>query len=315
LPSYYHGHGGFLIAAAIDKYVYVAVTRPLAPGIHLNYPETEHAETIDQVAHRITREALKLYGDERPTIEITTFADVPAGTGLGSSGSFTTALLLALHADRRAGIDPRELAEQACHIEMDVLGEPIGKQDQYIAAYGGLTSFAFAMDGSVSVERFAVDEETRSGLENSLLLFFTGLSRQASSILKDQVRLLKSGDKAIFERFHFEKENALRSQEALRRGDLGGYGRLLGEHWDHKRKRLAGISNPKLDRWYDIGLENGALGGKLMGAGGGGFLMFLAEDEVRLRNAMRDEGLVELPFRFADAGTALIAQQAIEAGH
>ncbi len=308
LPSYYQDHEGFLVAAAIDKYVYVTVIQPFTPGIFLKYSEIEHVETIDEVRHRIIREALRLFDFGKPQIEITTLADIPAGTGLGSSGSFTTALLRALHAYRRTIIHPRELAEQACHIEMDLLGEPIGKQDQYIAAFGGLTCFTFGKDGRVAAAPLAIDEETRLALEDNLLLFFTGYSRSASNILKDQDTRSKSQDQAMIDNLHYVKELGLRSKAALEKGDLATFGRLLHEHWENKRKRSGGMSNPKIDHWYDLGMKNGALGGKLIGAGGGGFLMFCAEDRTRLRHVMHEEGLVEVRFRFDSDGTRVVAQ-------
>src|ERR1700681_4872106 len=186
LASYYREHEGFLVAGAIDKYVYVTVIKPFTPGIFLKYSSIEHVERVDQVEHRIIREALSEFERGTPQIEITTLADIPAGTGLGSSGSFTTQILRALHAHAKDIIHPRELAEQACHIEIDLLGEPIGKQDQFIAAFGGITCFTFRRDGSVDAVPLAIDEETRYALEDNLLLFFTGYSRSASQILKDQ---------------------------------------------------------------------------------------------------------------------------------
>jgi D-glycero-alpha-D-manno-heptose-7-phosphate kinase len=307
LASYYREHEGFLIAAAIDKYVYVTVIKPFTPGIYLKYSEIEHVETVDAVRHRIIREALRQFDFGKPQIEITTLADIPAGTGLGSSGSFTTALLRALHAHGRTLVHPRELAEQACHIEIDLLGEPIGKQDQYIATFGGLTSFTFRKDGSVDAAPLAVNEETRFALEDSLLLFFTGFSRSASSILKDQDTRSRSHDQAMVDSLHYVKDLGKRSQAALEKGDIGGFGRLMHEHWLSKRKRSGGMSNPQIDHWYDVGMNNGAVGGKLIGAGGGGFLMFCVEDKTRLRHAMRGEGLVEVRFRFDNDGTRVLA--------
>ena len=308
LPSYYRDHGGFLIAAAIDKFVYVTVIRPFAPGIYLKYSKIEHVPTVDKIQHPIVREALKQFDLGAPQIEITTLADIPAGTGLGSSGSFTTALLRALHAHVKGIVHPRELAEQACHIEIDLLGEPIGKQDQYIAAFGGITCFSFGHDGIVKAVPLMIDEERRGTLEDNLLLFFTGYSRSASEILKDQDQRTKSNDAAMIDNLHYVKDLGLRSQAALEAGDLAGFGRLMHEHWEHKRKRTGGMSNAKIDAWYDLALENGAVGGKLIGAGGGGFLMFYAEDKTRLRHAMRQAGLTEVRFHFDFEGTKIVAQ-------
>jgi D-glycero-alpha-D-manno-heptose-7-phosphate kinase len=308
LPSYYSKHEGFLIAAALDRYVYVTVIKPFAPGIYLKYSKIEHVETIDEVQHPIVREALKQFDFDEPQIEITTLADIPAGTGLGSSGSFTTALLRALHAQARTIVHPRELAEQACHIEIDRLGEPIGKQDQYIAAFGGVTCLTFRTDGSVEAVPLGIDDETRLALEDNLLLFFTGFSRAAGVILKDQDQRTKDNDSAMIDNLHYVKNLGLRSKAALEAQDLIGFGKLMDEHWQHKRKRSGGMSNPYIDKWYNIGIENGAVGGKLIGAGGGGFLMFYAEDKVRLRRAMRDAGLAEVRFRFDFEGTKIVAQ-------
>ena len=266
----------------------------------------ERVDTVDEVKHGIIREALRMFEPGRPQIEITTFADVPHGTGLGSSGSFTTALLRALHAHRGTIVDRGQLAEQACRIELDLLHEPIGKQDQYIAAFGGLTCFTFAKDGAVSSQPLAVDAATRGRLQESILLFFTGSTRSASGMLRDQVARLDRKDQAMMDNIHFEMENAFQSRIALEMGDLPGFGLLLSEHWNMKRRRSSLISNAKIDRWYEVGLKNGAFGGKLVGAGGGGSLMFCAEDKEGLRGAMYDEGLAELQFSFEDDGTRLI---------
>ena len=306
LRSYYGEHEGFLIAAAIDRYVYVTVIKPFTPGIYLKYSKIEHVDTIDEVQHPIVREALKQFDFGMPQIEITTLADIPAGTGLGSSGSFTTALLRALHAEARSIIHPRELAEQACHIEIDRLGEPVGKQDQYIAAFGGATCFTFHKDGSVEAVPLAIDDEIRYALEDNLLLFFTGFSRSASAILKDQDQRTKGHDSSMIDNLHYVKDLGLRSKTTLEKGDLAGFGRLMHEHWEHKRKRSGGMSNPQIDTWYNLALNNGAIGGKLIGAGGGGFLMFYAEDKVRLRHTMHMAKLPEVRFHFDFEGTKVV---------
>ena len=240
LPSYYRDHEGFLIAAAIDKYVYVTVIRPFTPGIYLKYSKIEHVTEIEDVQHPIVREALKLFDLGPPQIEITTLADIPAGTGLGSSGSFTTALLRALHAHARSFIHPRELAEQACHIEIDRLGEPVGKQDQYIAAFGGISCFSFRRNGAVDAVPLAIDEEMRYALEDNLLLFFTGFSRSASNILKDQDSRTRHNDPAMIDNLHYVKDLGLRSRAALEKGAFDVFGKLMHEHWEHKRKRSGG---------------------------------------------------------------------------
>lgn len=235
-------------------------------------------------------------------------ADIPAGTGLGSSGSFTTALLKALHVHRKNFLTPKELAEQACVIELEKLKEPIGKQDQYIAACGGLTCFNFEKDGSVTVSPLAIPAEAYANLEENLLLFFTGYSRSASAILKDQDDRSKKNDQSMIDNMHYVKDLGLRSKAALEKGDLDAFAALMHEHWEHKRKRSTGMSNPKIDEWYELGRANGALGGKLIGAGGGGFLMFYCADKIRLRHAMRSAGLEEVRFRFDQGGTQVLAQ-------
>src|SRR5579859_4454643 len=306
LPSYYREHEGFLVAAAINKYVYVTLMRPFTEGIYLKYSKLEHVANVDDVEHRIIREALRLQKLRTPQIEITTLADIPAGTGLGSSGSFTTALLKALHAHRRKLIHPQELAELACHIEIDILGEPIGKQDQYIAAYGGLTCFTFHKDDRVTAVPLKVTMDTLFDLEDNILLFFTGFARSASGILTDQNKRTKSSDDEMLSNLHFVKELGYRSKDALEAGDLLKFGELMHEHWEHKKRRSSGMSNSRIDEWYELGLKNGAVGGKLVGAGGGGFLMFYATDRNKLRHAMSKAGLEEVRFGFDFEGTKVV---------
>jgi len=306
LPSYYREHGGFLIAAAIDKYVYVTVMRPFTPGIFLKYSQLEHVELAKDVVHPIIREAIQMLDFKTPQIEITTLADIPAGTGLGSSGSFTTGLLKALYAHRKRLIHPAELAELACHIEIDRLGEPIGKQDQYIAAYGGLSSFSFNTDDSVTAKPLSISMDTLFDLEDNLLLFFTGYSRSAGSILGDQKTRTERNDTQMLENLHYIKELGIRSKNALEAGNPAQFGELMHEHWEHKKRRSTGISNPKIDEWYELGMKNGAMGGKLVGAGGGGFLLFYARDRNQLRHAMARAGLEEIRFRFDFEGTKVV---------
>ena len=306
LPSYYRDHEGFLIAAAINKYVYVTVMRPFTEAIYLKYSELEHVASVEEVKHRIIREALLMQKLRTPQIEITTLADIPAGTGLGSSGSFTTALLKALYAHRRQLIHPQELAELACHIEIDRLGEPIGKQDQYIAAYGGLTCFTFHKDNSVTAVPLKISMDTLFDLEDNILLFFTGYSRSASDILKDQNTRTQSSDDEMLKNLHFVKELGYRSKDALEAGDVVKFGELMHEHWEHKKRRSGGMSNLKIDEWYELGLKNGAVGGKLVGAGGGGFLMFYAVDRNKLRHAMSKAGLEEVRFGYDFEGTKVV---------
>jgi len=306
LPSYYERHGGFLIAAAIDRYVYVTVMRPFAPGIYLKYSELEHVEEVDQVRHPIIREALRMQNLRTPQIEITTLADIPAGTGLGSSGSFTTALIKALYAHRRRLLHSSEVARLACEIEVDRLHEPVGKQDQYIAAYGGITCFDFHPGGGVEARPLAISMDTLFDLEDNLLLFFTGFSRSAGSILKDQKTRSRELDPDMLANLHYVKELGYRSRSALESGNCRVFGELMHEHWEHKKRRSKGISNAKIDEWYELGRTHGAVGGKLVGAGGGGFLMFYAEDRKGLRQSMAHAGLEEVRFRFDFEGTKVL---------
>lgn len=306
VPSYYRLHGGFVISAAIDRYVYVTVNRPFSPGIYLKYSKLEQVHHVDDVQHPIIREAMRLMEFRTPQVEITALADIPAGTGLGSSGSFTTALLKALYTHRRRLLLPSELAELACHIEINRLKEPVGKQDQFSAAFGGFTSFHFRPDERVEATPLQLGTDTLFDLEDNLLLFFTGYSRSAGGILRDQDSRTRQEDPEMIQNLHYVKELGIRSQAALEAGNAPLFGELLHEHWEHKKRRSAGMSNPRIDAWYELARTNGAIGGKLVGAGGGGFLMFYAEDRRRLRQTMAHAGLEEVRFRFDFEGTKVL---------
>ncbi len=308
LASYYSEHSGFLVAAAIDKYVYLTHHKTFQKEIIVKYSKLERVNSVDEIEHPIFREALKLTGVIDPHTELTSMADIPGGTGLGSSGSFTTALLKALHTYNKHPISPAALAEQACDIEINKLGEPIGKQDQYIAAIGGITAFTFHKDGRVEYRPVKLSEETHYNLEDNLLLFFTGYSRSASGILKDQNDRSKNNDSSMLDNLHFTKELGYKSLETLETGNLEEFARLMDVHWQRKKARSSGMSNAHINEWYDYAMQNGALGGKLIGAGGGGFLMFYASDKLKLRKAMREKGLQEVRFRFDFEGTKVIAQ-------
>jgi D-glycero-alpha-D-manno-heptose-7-phosphate kinase len=306
LPSYYEEHTGFLIAAAIDKYVYITLHETFVPDLIVKYSKLERVAEASKLEHPIIREAFAMLGMSGNYLELTSMADIPAGTGLGSSGSFTTSLLKALHAHRKNLVHPAELAEQACEIELGRLKEPIGKQDQYIAAYGGITCFRFLPGGKVEAWPLKISEETRYNLEDNLLLFFTGYSRSASAILKEQDQKSKTADPAMLENLHFIKDLGLQSQKALEAGKLSEFARLMDVHWQRKKQRSGSMSNPQINQWYDLAMSNGAAGGKLIGAGGGGFLMFYATDRARLRHALRQVGLQEVRFRFDFEGTRLV---------
>ena len=306
IPSYYQEHQGFLLAAAIDRYVYVTVMRPFTEGIYLKYSEIEQVKNVSEVKHPIMREVLADLKLRTPQIEITTLADIPSGTGLGSSGSFTTALIKALYAHYRKNIHPQQLAELACQIEIEKLGEPIGKQDQYIAAYGGISEFTFHRDGSVSSAPLNLSVQTVHDLEDNLVLFFTGISRSAGSILKDQVDKSKAKDNGMIDNLHFTKDLGLRSKAALVQGDTNKFGELMHEHWEHKKSRSSGMTSDFIDDAYSQAIRAGAVGGKLVGAGGGGFLMFYADDKEKLRKKMGEMGLEEVRFQFDFEGTKVI---------
>ena len=306
LPSYYERFGGFLIAAAIDKYVYITLHENFTPDLMVKYSRLERVAEAAKVEHPIIREAFAMLSMDGRGLEVSSMADIPAGTGLGSSGSFTVALLKALHSHKKNLVHPAELAAQACEIEIDHLKEPIGKQDQYIAAFGGITCFNFLSDGRVEAWPLKISEETRANLEDNLLLFFTGYSRSASAILKEQDQKSKQSDQAMIDNLHFVKDLGLKSQRALEAGNLGEFARLMDAHWQHKKQRSGGMSNPKINEWYDLAMANGALGGKLIGAGGGGFLIFYAGDKARLRHSLRQAGLKEVRFRFDFEGTKLL---------
>lgn len=309
LPSYYSRDGfggGFLVAAAIDKYVYITLSKRFINSILLKYSKLENCQSIDEIEHPIFREVLKYFNPKDLNLEISSIADIPAGTGLGSSGSFTTSLIKAVSTYNHKVLSPDEIAELACHIEIDKLGEPIGKQDQYIAAYGGITGFQFQSNGKVTAIPLKVSNDTLYDLEDNLLLFFTGYSRSASSILSDQNSKSIENDTSMIKNLDYIKELGIRSKQLLEKGNLTEYGLLMNEHWEYKKQRSHGMSNPQIDSWYDLALRNGAVGGKLVGAGGGGFLMFMAADRTKLRNAMTSVGLEEVRFRFDFEGTKVM---------
>lgn len=306
LPTYYERRGGSLLAAAIDRYVYVAVHPTFLPHWLIRYSQIETVSHPREVRHPIMHEALALLNMPERPLEITTMADIPAGTGLGSSGSFATALLKALLRHQRKVIEAGDLAAMAAHIEIDRLQEPVGKQDQYIAAFGGVTWFEFHPDGGVTATPTSLKEDTLRHLEERLLLFSTGIRRSASSILDEQDKKTRQGDADMLANLDKVKQIGIDSRQALENGDLDAFGEMLHHHWQEKKKRSGQMTNPEIDHWYAEARRAGALGGKLIGAGGGGFLMFLAQDPSPLRAAMSSLGLEELRFRFDYEGTRLL---------
>jgi len=306
LPSYYRKYEGFLISAAINKYVYINLHDTFVDYLIIKYSKMEEVNRIEDIKHPLIRESLKLLGFDAHNLEIASLADIPAGTGLGSSGSFTCSLLKALHAHKNTIITPAELAEQACHIELDILGEPVGKQDQYVSAFGGINCYTFCKDNRVKTEKLNISQETLYNLEDHLLLFFTGYSRSASKVLKEQDDKSKKNDSQMIDNLHFVKELGYKSKIAFEQGDLEEFASLMNLHWEHKKQRSDAMSNNRINTWYEVAMKNGALGGKLIGAGGGGFLMFYSEDTKKLRHAMAHEGLKEVRFRFDFEGSKVV---------
>jgi D-glycero-alpha-D-manno-heptose-7-phosphate kinase len=307
LPSYYRDHTGFLLAGAIDKYLYVMLNPSFGSETLLRYSSTERVSRTEDIQHPILRKVLQFLPLNTP-VEINSISDIPGGTGLGSSGSFTTALLKAIYIFKGIPIATEELARQACMIEIEHLGRSVGKQDPYVAAYGGIMSYKFLPDERVEVVNLNINKGTLKTLEDNLLLFFTGSTRSASDILADQEKRSLAGDAETISNLDFTKELGERSAVALEAGDLPGFVELMNVHWQFKRNRSRQVTNDYIDSLYELGRSNGALGGKLVGAGGGGFLMFYAEAKERLRLAMRQAGLQEVCFKFASEGVKVMLE-------
>ena len=306
LPSYYTKFGGFLVAAAIDKYIFISINKRFFSTIRLSYSETEIVDSVDQVKHRIFREALKLLGIVNQ-VEIVSIADVPSNCGLGSSSAFTVSLLNGLHAYKREFVSLEGLAEEACRLEIDILGEPIGKQDQYMSALGGLCSLTFEKSGRVVIEPLQLPADKLMDLENNLSIFYTGVERRASEILSSQNEKTKADDGAVISTLHQIKDIGLRSRRALELGKLGEFGELMDTHWQVKKRLSQKISNPHFDEIYETARKSGALGGKIMGAGGGGFFMFYSQNRKgSLIEALQRLGLSYTPFRFDYEGAKIL---------
>jgi D-glycero-alpha-D-manno-heptose-7-phosphate kinase len=310
LPSYYSRNGGMVISAAINKYIYIGINRTFSDDYFIKYSELERSKDVAGIRHPIVREALLMH-PVGPALEIVSMADIPAGTGLGSSGSFTVGLLRAIYALKREHVTAGELAEDACKIEIETLGRAVGKQDQYIGAYGGLTCFQFATDGRVTVSPLQISHDTLRDLEERLLLFFTGYSRSAEALLEDQRQRSEKGDAQMIDNLDSVVRVGWLVKKALEGGNTAGFADLMHEHWEVKRQRLrnaGGQQDDVIDRWYQLGRANGARGGKLVGAGGGGFLLFYADDPASLREAMTKEGLNEVRFFFDHDGSSLVVR-------
>ena len=307
LASYYSRFGGFLIYGAIGRYVYIAANARLSRTIRLSYSQTENVDNVEAIENRIFREALRMTGIQ-DSIELVSISDVPANCGLGTSGAFTVSLLNALHAYQREYVPLDELAEEACHLEIERLGEPIGKQDQYAATFGGVTTLTFAQDGTVTVKPVALTADCLLELERRIMLFFTGMTRKSSDILQEQSQKTEQNDDQVCESLHAIKEIGHRTLEAFEAGDLDAFGHMLHEHWMMKKKLSDRVSDAQIDEWYNVARRNGALGGKIVGAGGGGFLLlYCGSDRERLRRALEPFGLQPMPFRFDMEGAKIVA--------
>lgn len=304
LPSFYREHGGFILAVGIDKYMYLNVNTPIVDDkIRVRYTSSELVDTVDQVEHALAREAL-LHCGIRTGVEIVSIADIPAGTGLGSSSCYLVGLLNGLHALMQNQVSPQRLAEEACHIELEILKKPIGKQDQYMAAFGGLTILDIATDGCVRVSQLNMSVDLVEALENNLLLFFTGETRNATVILTQQDHSTLRRDSVVVSSLCEIKDIGLEIRDAISKGNLRRFGELLDIHWQSKKRLSKGVTNPQIDTWYELARQHGAIGGKISGAGGGGFLMLYCEGrKMELRDAMRGAGLRELHFRLEFEGS------------
>lgn len=307
LPAYYSRYGGFIFSAALNKYMYINLNRPIVDDlVRVKYSRSEQVEHRDQLQHEIAREALRLLGIEN-AIEIISIADVPAGTGLGSSSSYAVGLLKGLHTMKRQFITLHELAEEACKLEIDILRKPIGKQDQYLAAFGGLTVMDIDRQGNVNVRSAAVSDTVIDDLNRNMLMFFTDSSRSADTILSEQSKGAQTSGSQVLESMHYIKERGYKILELIEAGNITDFGLMLDRHWEMKKKMSSKISNPRFDEIYRIAKDNGALGGKISGAGGGGFFLFYTEAEhSRLRKAMKRCGLREMRYHFDFEGSKVL---------
>lgn len=298
LPSYYSHYGGFILSAAINKYVYVYVNRPAADDlIRVKYSRYEQVSSVDEITHDLVRPTLKLL-NLTSGLEIVSMADVPDGTGLGSSGSYMVSLLTALHEFKRDKIPTQIIAEEACHVEMDLAGHPVGKHDHYLAAFGGITCLEIQKDGKVQVTPLNISRTTVDDLRSQVMIFFTGVTRSSRQILQEQKDKTQQADQTVVDSLHYTKELGYRIKEALEKGDMDLFGKLLDEHWENKKKRSGSITDGRIDKLYSMSKAAGAIGGKLIGAGGGGFLMIYCGNSAKagVRSVLTSEGLREMPF-------------------
>jgi D-glycero-alpha-D-manno-heptose-7-phosphate kinase len=306
LPGYYEKFGSYFISAAIDKFVYVSVHTPFEPKFILKYSQYESCESLDKINHPIIREVLRCFPSEFPFVEIASMADIPAGTGLGSSGSFGTALIKALSELRDTEMSREAIAAMACEIEIDKLGESVGKQDQYASSFGGLTEFKINESGNVSAQSLKLDQAFLKCFEESLLLFYTGKSRSASKILIREDLKLRENDSQIQANLHEVQEMAYQIRECLANENLQDLGRIMHNHWKLKIARNSLVTYPEINTAYENALAAGAFGGKVVGAGGGGFLLLVTDQQEKVRLAMKESGFKEVDFSFDFTGTTRI---------
>ena len=306
LPFFSKLFGGNLTSVAINKYIYIIVTkREFYNDFLIRYSEIEKVKGIEDIKHTRIKAALNYLNIDEP-LEITSISDVPAGTGLGSSSSFLVALLKALHTYKGEEVSAFKLAEEAAEIEMEILGEPIGKQDQYLASFGGLINLDIHKNGKVLVSPLNLSTLDLQKLEENLMLFSTGTKHSAVEVLSEQKRVLES-DKEKMDQMKLIKELGEDIRKSIEEGDLQKFGKWLNVHWEIKRKFSKVMSNEKIDFIYDLGIKSGAMGGKLVGAGGGGFFLFYCENKKEeLREAMKKEGLKELKFKFDQEGCKIV---------
>jgi D-glycero-alpha-D-manno-heptose-7-phosphate kinase len=307
LPSYYEKYGGFICSAGLDKYMFIDSNRPVVDDlIRLKYTKSETVEHVSELQHDIAREILRFTGVEN-NIEISSLADIPAGTGMGSSSCYAVGLLHAVHAMKRDYVSLAQLAEEDFHIEANILGRPIGKQDPYLAAYGGLTVLDIAKDGSVKVRKINITYEVADELNKNILIFFTGKTRSADEILREQEKGAKEGSANVIDNMHYIKDLGYQILEAIENANIDEVGQKFHEHWQYKKKISSKMTNPDLDRIYEAALEAGALGGKISGAGGGGFFTFyVPANQKHFREKMRECGLREMRYRFDFEGTKIL---------
>jgi len=305
IESYYREHGGAVVSVTIDKYVYLTLQTKFDRHIRIGYSRTEEVENVSEIHHPIVRHCLEMLGP-RQGIEITSHADIPSrGSGLGSSSSFTVGLLNGLYAYQGRHASPQALAEQACHVEIDLCGDPIGKQDQFAAAFGDLRMYHFHPDGSVKVEPLICRTKTLEELQSNLLMFYTGITRSAAEILKEQTQVLGKQRSAI-EKMNRMVEHAHAVRHELESGNPDGVGEILHESWLLKRSLTNGISNASIDGWYEEARKAGALGGKILGAGGGGFLLLYVTREHQAAVKQSLSQLRRVPFSFEREGSKIV---------